>query len=222
MEDKLDYEFKDKALLTKALTHPSYASENSTKSYERLEFLGDSVLGLIISELLFEKFPDEQEGELARRRSALVCGSTLSKVAKTFNLGMDILMGTGEEANGGRDNDANLENTLEAIIGAIYLDGGLDPAKKYVLSHFSELTHSMTEPPKDAKTSLQEWAQGRGLPLPEYITVCIEGPSHAPDFTVEVTVEDNGVGIGNGSSKKRAEREAARHLFEQISTGEEE
>ncbi len=218
MEHKLDYNFKNKELLEKALTHPSYASENNTRSYERLEFLGDSVLGLVISRLLFDKFSDEREGDLAKRRSALVCGNTLSEVARTMHLGKDILMSSGEEANGGRDNDANLENVFEALIGAIYLDGGMDEVTDFVLRHFEELTHSMTEPPKDAKTRLQEWAQGQGYPLPEYKTVSIEGPPHAPMFTVEVSVEDNGSAVAHGPSKKTAERDAARHLYEKIET----
>jgi ribonuclease-3 len=217
MEDKLDYIFKDKAILKKAMSHPSYASEAGEKSYERLEFLGDSVLGLAISELLFQKFPDEPEGDLARRRAALVCGNTLSEVARSFKLEEHIVMSAGEEANGGRDNDANLENAFEALIGAIYIDGGFQEAENFILRHFEELTHSMTAPPKDSKTVLQEWAQGHGYPLPDYKVIAIEGPSHMPEFTVEVSVQDNGTAQGIGPSKKRAQREAARHLYESLS-----
>lgn len=218
MTDIADYQFKNPLLLEEALTHPSYSADNNRirQSYERLEFLGDSVLGLVISEMLFEIFPDENEGALAKRRAAVVCGESLSKVAETINIGQKIRMSGGEEANGGRNNVTNLENALEALIGAIYLDGGLGEAEKFVKTHFGELVKTMAEPPKDPKTTLQEWAQAKGLPVPIYETIEQTGPSHAPVFTIQAKINGLEPVQAKGASKKKAERDAAQLMLERI------
>lgn len=211
LQGKLKLEFNDAALLQRALTHPSMGK--SKANYERLEFLGDSVLGLIISAELFERYPDEAEGELTKRLAGLICGETLVKVAQKLELAEHILMSESEINSGGRENKANLENAMEAIIGAIYLDKGFEPAKEFVLRNWESFIDKMLEPPKDAKSALQEWAQGRGLPLPEYIVVKQEGPSHAPEFEISVTVQGHPAELGYGNSKRAAEQEAATKLF---------
>lgn len=220
VEDILAYRFQDKALLEKALTHPSATRDGSShagkKNYERLEFLGDAVLGLIIAEFLVNHFPDDKEGGLAKRQAALVCGEAISSVARTLDIADCIIMGPSECTGGGRENDANLENVLEALIGAIYLDGGLDAATTFVSKHWFEMGLDMTEPPQDPKTALQEWAQARSLPLPNYETVDSEGPSHAPIFTVQLTVEGRDPVTALGPSKKIAERAAAELLLKKI------
>ncbi len=205
------YNFKDESLLEEALSHPSVAEDG--KNYERLEFLGDAVLSLVVSEMLYTNFPDEKEGALAKRRSALVCGETLSKVAQEIGLGEHIRMGVGEDASGGRENPANLENAMEAVIAALYLDGGLEVAREFVLKNLEPLAQEMTSPPKDPKTHLQEWAQARGLPVPEYRVVSEEGPSHEPVFTVEVGLPGYPPAQAQGASKRKAEREAAANML---------
>jgi len=217
LEKNLNYEFRNRSLALESLTHPSHESHSQgARSYERMEFLGDSVLALIVSDILFHKFPNEPEGDLAKRRSALVCWESLADVAKTLHLDRHLLLGHGEEINCGRENIANLENCFEAIIGAIFLDGGIEPATKFVTEIFEPLANLFKEPPKDPKTALQEWAQARGLPIPEYKTISETGPSHAPIFIIEVSVENNGNSRAEGSSKKAAAKEAALKLLEQL------
>jgi ribonuclease-3 len=215
IERIISVDFKDKNLIKQALTHPSLSKKSA--NYERLEFLGDHVLGLVISEALFTKFPKEDEGQLTKRLAGLICGESLAIIARKLNLGEHIQMATSEETGGGRANKANLENAMEAIIGAIYLDQGLEVARGFVINNWSEMMDTMVEPPKDAKSSLQEWAQGRGLPLPEYVVVATEGPSHAPIFEVKVTVQGLEPAQGNGTSKRAAEQEAAARLLAFIS-----
>lgn len=216
----LGYHFKNPLLLEEALTHPSvsltHRNRDRVKNYERLEFLGDGVLGLIIAELLFYDNPDENEGGLAKRQSALVRGETVAQIASTLGIGEFIIMTEGEESMGGRNNANNMENTLEAIIGAIYLDGGLDPAKQFILTHWQPVAQTIKEPPKDPKTLLQEWAQYRGLPIPGYRTVTVKGPSHAPLFTIEVSVEGYPPIQATGATKKVAEKAAANLLFSSL------
>ncbi len=218
MENKLGYNFKDKKLLKKALTHPSFSSGNENiKNYERLEFLGDSVLAMVMSEYLFTNFPDEKEGGLAKRRSALVCGDTIAKVAKNIDIGKYLILSAGEEAGGGRDNSANLENALEALMGAIFLDGGMEESKKFILDNFAPLAAEMKEPPRDTKTHLQEWVQSIGKALPAYKVVAQVGPAHAPIFIVEVTIDGYSSARGEGTSKKKAEIDAAGNMLDKAS-----
>ena len=211
LEKILQVKFKDSSILKRALTHPSLGK--TRPNYERLEFLGDSVLGLIISAELFTRYPEEAEGELTKRLAGLICGDTLVEVSQHLGLGEHILMSASERNSGGIESKTNLENVMEAIIGAIYLDQGFEAAKKFVLQEWEILINKMVEPPKDAKSSLQEWAQGRGLPLPDYVVVSQDGPSHAPDFKISVTVEGFPAEIGTGTSKREAEQKAAAKLF---------
>jgi ribonuclease-3 len=218
IETALGYNFSNKKLLEEALTHPSISqSEGASKSffnYERLEFLGDSVLGLVIAELLINKYPDEKEGNLAKRQAGLVRGESVANVAGKIGIGRFIRMTQGEEYMGGRDNSSNIENTLEAVIGAVYLDGGLIAAQGFIQHHWMQLVDEMVEPPKDAKTALQEWAQGRGLPIPKYTTISSVGPSHDPQFIIEVEVVGLPPERATGGSKKKAEREAAQRMLD--------
>lgn len=208
--------FKDKSLIEQALTHPSFSKNGA--DYERMEFLGDHVLGIVIAEELYSRFKDENEGQLTKRLAGLICGASLVEVARKLKLGEQLKMASSEAAAGGRDNKSTLENAMEALIAAIYLDQGLEAARKFILAGWNDLIDNMNEPPKDAKSTLQEWAQGRGLPLPEYIVTSTEGPSHAPIFEVEVSVEGLPKQRGVGSSKRIAEQEAAKKALKKITS----
>ena len=211
LELRLGYRFNNLALLEQALTHSSMcgAGGDRLSSNERLEFFGDRVLGLVIAQLLFHRFPDEREGDLARRHAALVRKEALARVALEAGLGDCVRMSRGEDEAGGRTNPGLLSDACEAVIGAIYLDGGLEAAAKFVHDYWQALVDEDTTPPKDAKTMLQEWAQGRGLALPHYRETAREGPPHAPTFSVEVTVSGIAPVIGIGPSKRSAEQAAA-------------
>lgn len=213
-----DYIFQSHALAEEALTHPSAAADKNGGSahYQRLEFLGDAVLGLVVAEMLFSLFPDETEGELARRQAALVCGETLVPIAKEMELGALLRLSRSEEANSGRENASNLEDAAEAVIGAVYLDGGLEPARNLIRRYWLPYAKQAKEAPKDPKTALQEWAQARSLPLPEYRVLSEDGPAHAPEFLIEVEVQGQPQAQASGPSKKLAEREAARLLLEKL------
>ncbi|MFN7038675.1 MAG: ribonuclease III [Alphaproteobacteria bacterium] len=217
----IEYEFKNKELLEAALTHPSIFNNKQNTlihnvNYEKLEFLGDAVLGLIMTEFLIKEYVSETEGSLAKRRAALVSGATLAQVANKINLGPNIKMTQGEDLSGGRENQHNLENCLEALIGALYLDGGFEIAKKFIHTNWISFANEMHEPPKDPKTALQEWAQKHSKAIPEYIITKSEGPAHLPKFTVKVIVEDMEEVFAEGKSKKIAERKAAQILLKKI------
>lgn len=213
--DLLGYAFADPALLEEALTHRS-AVGRATDAYERLEFLGDRVLGLVIADMLMEAFPNENEGALARRLAALVREDTLAAVARDIGLGAEIRLGAGESESGGRENNALLADVCEAMIAAIYRDGGLEPARRFIETHWSARLAAESAPPQDAKSALQEWAQARALPLPSYRVVEREGPDHAPVFTVAVEVEGKPAATASGASKRIAEQAAARKLLDEI------
>ncbi len=217
----LGHEFQDTALLRCALTHASATrgASGNLISYERLEFLGDRVLGLIIAKLLFQRFPAEPEGDLARRLAALVRKETLAEVAADLDLGGCIDFGPGEQEGGGAENPSVLADACEAVIGALYLDGGLAAAERFVLSYWTPFLEAEDTPPQDAKTALQEWAQGRALPLPAYREVARNGPPHEPHFTVEVRVEGHEPARAQGRSKRTAEQAAAESLLAQLETG---
>jgi ribonuclease-3 len=215
---RLSHRFKRKRLLREALTHPS-AANDPTQSYERLEFLGDRVLALIISDLLLARFPHEAEGALARRLSALVRRETLAEVAAGIELGEHLIFAKSEQEAGASANPALLANACEAVIGALYLDGGLAAARDFVLPLWTPLLEAEQIPPQDAKTALQEWAQGRGLALPEYREVRREGPPHEPVFTVEVSVIGQPPARGEGRSKRLAEQAAAARLLAELDGG---
>jgi ribonuclease III len=209
LESVLGHRFADASLLTLALTHPSF---NKTTNNQRLEFLGDSVLGLVVATMLYEAFPTESEGELARRHAGLVRGETLVEIAKTLTLGAHLQLSASEIASGGRDTGSNLEDMVEALIGALYLDGGFIAAEQFVRRHWQVRLESVSSPPKDAKTALQEWAQGRGHPLPAY-TSTHTGPAHAPQFTVTVSVHGHPPTTATAASKRAAEQAAAQMLL---------
>ncbi len=212
---QLGHEFQDAALLRCALTHASATrgSGGDLISYERLEFLGDRVLGLIIAKLLFVRFPQEPEGDLARRLAALVRKATLAEVAAELELGRCIDFGPGEQEGGGAENPSVLADACEAVIGALYLDGGLTAAERFVVPYWTPYLEADDTPPQDAKTALQEWAQGRALPLPNYQEIAREGPPHEPLFTVEVRVEGQRPAAAQGRSKRMAEQAAAECLL---------
>ncbi len=211
---RLGHRFDRPALLRQALTHASgLARGHHGDSYERLEFLGDRVLSLVVAELLFDRFSHEREGEIARRHSALVRREALAEVAAGIDLGAAILLSRGEAETGGRENPAILADVCEAVIAALYLDGGLACARGFIERHWRPRIEAAARPPMDAKTTLQEWAQGRSLPLPSYREVGREGPDHGPVFTVEVTVVGQAPLRATGASKRAGEQAAAARLL---------
>ena len=210
LQKRIGYQFGDEGLLKLALTHPSVAN---AKSNQRLEFLGDAILGAVVARIVYDLYPDEKEGELARRHAALVCGKTLTQVARDINLGEALQIGTSETQSQGRENASNLEDALEALIGAIYLDGGMEAAEQFITPRWTEMSGKVETPPKDAKTALQEWAQARSLPVPLYQLIETSGPAHAPEFTIEVTVQGYGTKQARAASKRVAEQTAARELL---------
>ncbi|HEU5048586.1 MAG TPA: ribonuclease III [Rickettsiales bacterium] len=218
IETIIGYEFADKQLLLEALTHPGCAEVrgNQPFNYQRLEFLGDSVLGVVVAELLFTLYPQENEGNLAKRHAALVRSESLAGVARKLGIADYIRMSVGGRGGEKRDNNSNLEDVCEALIGALYLDGGFEVARGFILNHWKDIAKSMGEPPKDAKTSLQEWAQGRGLKLPVYTVIEVSGSSHAPQFTVEASVESGGRAVAKAPAKRQAEQLAAKALLERL------
>ncbi|MEO1205366.1 MAG: ribonuclease III [Pseudomonadota bacterium] len=176
---------------------------------ERLEFLGDRVLGLAISELLIERFPDASEGELARRFNWLVCGDACTAVAKDIDLGAFVVVSDSEAAGGGRGRDTILADAIEAVLAAVFLDAGFDKARGVVRRLWDPYTHRLPSIAVDAKTGLQEWAQGQGLALPRYVELNRTGPDHAPVFTAEVRIDNHAPAQGEGTSKRIAEQSAA-------------
>lgn len=219
LETALGHRFADPGLLNMALTHRSALSAEG-HSNERLEFLGDRVLGLVIADLLCRSFPDEDEGHLARRFSVLVGREALFRVAVGLDLGSYLTLSPGEIDSGGRDNSTLLADACEAVIAALYRDGGLDVAAHFIEAQWTPLLAEDIEPPKDAKTSLQEWAQARGLPLPEYREIGRSGPAHAPVFTIEVSIVGRPPAQAMGASKRIAERDAAMNLLARVTAPE--
>ncbi len=213
LEGRLGYRFRDGDLLGLALTHVSAPSAGPGMSYQRLEFLGDRVLGLAVAEMLYSAYPDAAEGELSRRFAELVRRESCAEVAVAWDLGPHLRLGAGEVHSGGRRNTAILADACESIIGAVFLDGGYGAAKALVERAFAERLSAPRRPLRDAKTALQEWAQGRGLPTPVYAVVEQVGPDHAPQFRVSATVQGLESGFGLGASKRNAEQDAARSLL---------
>jgi ribonuclease-3 len=213
----LGHEFADPGLLREALTHPSVTGESGVTSYERLEFLGDRVLGLVAAELLFARFPREPEGALALRQAALIRGEALAEVAREIGLGRHLILAKGEDEAGGRDNPAILADSCEAVIAALFLDGGLEAAARFIEERWRARAEAQSHPPQDAKTALQEWAQGMGKPLPSYRTLAMEGPPHEPVFSVEVRLEGVAPVTARGLTKRAAEQAAAAALLEKVS-----
>ena len=217
-ETRLGYTYKDKSLLSLALTHSSYANENkNSHGYnERLEFLGDSVLSIIVSKYLFTHFPKMPEGELSKTRAALVCEKSLAAFAREIELGSVLLLGKGEAQNGGNDRDSILADAFEALIASMYLDGGIEVSEKFVLRF---IARQMEEKKVftafvDYKTELQEIIQQNKEEKVEYVVVAESGPAHDKSFTVEVHLNSNVIGRGVGKSKKIAEQMAAKEALE--------
>ena len=209
----LGYHFKDASLLNEALRHPSIAGR---RSYQRLEFLGDRVLGVVIAEALLRAFGDAAEGDLAVRLNELVRRETLASVASDIGIAPYVIMSAGEERTGGRGKPTILADICEALIGALYLDGGLGPAKAFVMRHWDKRLESAANAGKDSKTQLQEWAQARGMAPPTYSEIACMGPPHDPEFTVAVSFGAERRCEAKGGSKQAAEQSAARLLLDQI------
>ncbi len=217
----LDHGFSRPSLLEEALTHRSADAhqKGERQSYERLEFLGDRVLSLVVADTLMARFPRETEGDLSRRHASLVRRDALARVAAAIGLGPHLRLSKSEDGAAGRRNPAILADACEAVIGALYLDGGLEVAAKFVTAHWTAMMEEAPNPPQDAKTALQEWAQGQGRPLPAYRTLAQEGPAHEPHFEVEVKVEGEAPARGSGPSKRAAEQVAAGALLDRIEPG---
>lgn len=213
LEARLGHRFGDQALLARALRHSSaIARGEANLSNERLEFMGDRVLGLVIAEWLLTDFPEASEGELAVRYNALVRKEACADVAGRIGLGDFLILGPGEDRAGGRKKAAILADACEAVIAALYLDAGLAPARAFIVS---EWAHFIARPARqvDAKTTLQEWSQKRGRGIPSYKAVSQSGPDHAPQFEVEVEIEGMAPVAGSGNSKRVAEQAAARAML---------
>ena len=220
-EKSLGLAFHNKSLLKQALTHSSYINENpdfALPSSERLEFLGDAILGFVVTERLYKEFPELPEGKLTAIRAFLVCRDALAEVAYSLRLGDYLLLGRGEEANEGRTKLSNLANAMEAAIGAIYWDQGLAKARKFVLSHLKPRLKRIKagEITPNYKALLQEFVQGKSKSTPVYQLVETIGPDHEKQFIVEVMIEDKVLGKGTGKNKKTAEMEAAHSAWEKI------
>jgi ribonuclease III len=209
LEKSLGYKFKNPALLKTALTHSSYANEFSTESNERLEFLGDAVLGLVVARLLYDNHPRASEGKLSKQRSAIVSRVNFAKFTRELGIDKHIILGKGEERTGGRDRESNLAGAFEAIIGAIYLDGGYRKVFK-VISKLLKNSIDEKDIFADYKTKLQEIAQKKYKQIPRYKVVHEEGPPHKKCFHVEVKIMRRVLGEGMGSNKKEAEQSAAK------------
>jgi ribonuclease-3 len=227
LETFIGHEFRNRELLTRALTHYSHVYESlpagSPRTVlcdnEQLEFLGDAILGFIVSEWLVAQFPDYSEGKLSERKAHLVSATHLVDVARSLNIGLYLFLGKGEEMSGGREKKAMLSDALEALIAAVYLDGGIDPARTFILRWV--LTDAVIAAGGDLsnrpdyKTTLQELARARKLPMPRYEVVRETGPEHAKIFTVQASVGENQA-LGEGSTKKSASQRAARRVYESL------
>lgn len=218
LQKSLNYKFKNPDLLKEALTHSSFANEHKGKGIkcnERLEFLGDSVLSLVVSEYIYRQCPDFPEGELTKLRASLVCEDSLYNFAKQINLGKYLILSRGEQHNKGAQRPSILSDAFEAVIAAIFLDGGKEPAADFILSFvIPEIKKYKKHPAKDYKTTLQEIIQKNPGELLEYVLVGESGPDHNKHFVVEVHLNSNVIGKGGGKSKKQAEQQAAREALE--------
>ena len=224
IQNRISVKFKDKNLLDRALIHRSYVNESQVrkvKDNERLEYLGDSVLGLVVNEYLFKRFEEYPEGDLAKIKSAVVSEPTLAKVAREINLGNFLLMGKGEELNGGRDRTSILANSFEALIGAVYLDRGLKDCRKFILTLLKkdiERIDGMTYL-RDPKTTLQEYVQKKYKERPVYEIVEEKGPDHKKEFVVRLIINGEEAARGSGTSKRKAEMTAAEYILKKINKG---
>ncbi len=211
-QDRLGYHFKNPDHLNHALTHASTGEEN----YERLEFLGDRVLGLVVAEILYRCFPFEKEGSLARRHSALACTETLAKIGRDLDLPEVVISSAAERAAGGNKQDNLLADCMEAIIGAIFLDKGYIACQEVIAALWGDRIYTLSQPPVDSKTALQEWAQARALPVPNYDIVERSGPDHAPVFRIRVTVQGLEPMEATGASRRAAEKTVAQAMLDNV------
>lgn len=212
LQQQIDHTFKDSALLETAMTHSSTGAKSN---YERLEFLGDRVLGLAVSETLYAKFPDEPEGHLAKRLSALVQGTFLAQISREMEMGQYIIFSDAESASGGAENDNILADVFESMIGALYLDTNYETCRALIQKLWGDHFDSMKKPPQHPKTRLQEWAQSQNLPLPHYKISDQSGPDHAPVFDISLTVKGYEEITVKGASRQEAEKLAASSFIEQ-------
>ncbi len=220
LESRVGYVFADISLLESALTHPSLSCGKNKKkktvsAYERLEFLGDRVLGLVVAAWLYDLFPQEPEGDLAKRHASLVNRDALRIVGEEIEIEKFLRLAQSSESQNERQNMGAFSDSIEAVIGAIYLDGGLEPAQNFIKKFWDKVIHTETAP-ADPKSTLQEWSQGRGLPLPSYRVVERAGPPHAPIFKVEALVQGFDPVLCEGKSKREAEKMAAAMLLKEI------
>ena len=214
LEDAVGYKFKSEPLLERALTHASVRSGRTVRAdNERLEFVGDRVLGLAVAEMLSEAFPEANEGELARRYNRLVRGEACARVARRIGLGPSLILSDSEAESGGREKETILADAMEAVLGAIFLDAGFDKARNVVHQLWQDTIEHAPQVSADPKSALQEWSQGRGLELPVYVEVARKGPDHAPRFTSEVRISGVAPARGEGASKRAAEQAAASALL---------
>ena len=221
LEERLGYLFRDRLLLVEALTHRSALNEaagRDARDYERLEFLGDAVLGLLVASLLLERFPDKREGELSRLRASLVGEENLARLARSLELGKFVVMGKGERRTGGADRTSILADVFESLLAALYLDGGADEAGRFVERLFSPLLDTLATDTvgRDYKTTLQELAQARFGAVPRYELTGVSGPPHDQRFAIAVLLGGDVLGTGEGGSKKEAAQRAARAALERL------
>jgi len=217
LEDRLGYTFLERSLLDAALTHTSALGAGTVRAGEQLEFLGDAVLGVVIADLLLDAFPDLDEGELSKRRATLVRAPTLAAKARALGIGEALRLGRGEDRGGGREKASILASSYEAVLGAIYRDGGFERVKGVITRHFAEeIEGGGIAGAPDWKTTLQERIQARDRTVPEYRLAAEEGPAHARVFTAEVWVGERCLARGQGTSKREAEQQAARAALEAV------
>lgn len=219
LESRLGYRFRDRELLLRALTHAS-ANADISRNNERLEFLGDRVLSLIIADLVMAQYPQDAEGQLAPRLNAMVRRETLADVAGEIALGEALILAVAEQSSGGRDKPAILADACEALIAALYLDGGMATARGFIENFWGRRLGEMRFAPADAKSALQEWSQARKLGTPDYQVISREGPDHAPQFVVEVMLPGHPPARGAGASKREAEQAAAGLMLENVKVNE--
>lgn len=213
IEKIIGYSFQDRHLLERALTH---SSTNDDYNYQRLEFLGDRVLGLVMAGALFTEFSGENEGGLAKRHTALVQGHTCAVVGREHKIGDYIIFSNSEREAGGHLNENIIADVVEALLGAVYIDGGYDAAQKVVLALWGDTIKTLKEAPQDSKTELQEWVQARGYGLPQYEVITKEGPDHAPEFTIRLTIEGYEPLEALGTSRRQGEKNAAQLMLKKI------
>lgn len=219
LQKNLNYKFRNEELLSLAMTHSSYANENKmgiVENNERLEFLGDAILNLVVSQYLYKKYPNHPEGELTKIRAKVVCESSLAYAAKKIEIGKYLLLGKGEEATGGRVRESILADVAEAIVGAIYMDSDFETTNTILLTNFeSDIVHAVAKGDLfiDYKTELQEMIQKKGKSTMEYVVVKEEGPDHNKRFYIDVVVNNESIGTGRGRNKKDAEQMAAKEAL---------